>query len=306
MTKLVQLSEAVSRYVKDRDTLGFAGSGGRLSIAFAYEVIKQQRKNLRFVSAGTGAPTLDLLVGAKLVDRAEISFTMVTCLNIKRAVEGKKRKGEYRLQIEDYSNLAMSLRFFAGATEIPFIPIRSLRGSDIEKVRTFLGKEKMAVLKSPFKDGKKVAVLPPSVPDVGVMHAQCADEEGNILALGPAGSDGWLLRAARKRIVTVEKIVSKDFVKKHNVYTFLPGFMVDAVCEVPYGAHPYGLVDCYDLDAQFQKEFNAKSKSQAGFDEWAKEWIFGIDSRDKYLEKVGKDVIAGITNPKFAENRLFE
>ncbi|MCL4518626.1 MAG: hypothetical protein M1587_05440 [Thaumarchaeota archaeon] len=87
MTKIVPLSEAVSRYVKSRDTLGFAGSGGRLSIAFAYEVIRQQRKNLRFVSAGTGAPTLDLLVGARLVDRAEISFTMVTCLNIKRAVE---------------------------------------------------------------------------------------------------------------------------------------------------------------------------------------------------------------------------
>ncbi|MDG6996616.1 MAG: CoA transferase subunit A [Nitrososphaerota archaeon] len=306
MNKILPLSEAVAKYVKSGASLGFAGSGGRLSIAFAYEVIKQEKGDLSFVSAGTGAPCLDLLVGAKLVKRAEISFTMVTCLNIKRAVEGKKSRKDYRLLIEDYSNLAMSLRFFAGATKIPFIPIRSLAGSDLEKIRTFMGKEKMATMRSPFKDGTKVTVLPPSIPDVAVMHAQCADEEGNILALGPAGSDGWLLRAAKKRIVTVEKIVSKQYVKEHNVYTFLPGFMTDAVCEVPYGAHPYGLVDCYDLDAPFQKEFNTKSKTQEGFDEWAKEWVFGIYSRSDYLEKVGKETIARITNPKFAEDRLFE
>jgi len=305
MKKIFPLPEAVDRYVRNGDTIGFAGSGGRLSIAYAYEIIKQKRKNLNFVSAGTGAPALDLLVGAKLVDRAEISFTMVTCLNIKRAVEGRKKKGEYRLQIEDYSNLAMSLRFFAGATKIPFIPIRSLRGSDIEKIRSFMGREKMTTMRSPFKDRSKVAVLPPSVPDVAVMHAQYADEEGNVLAMGPAGSDGWLLRAAKQRVVTVEKIVSKKYVREHNVYTFLPGFMIDAVCEVPYGAHPYGLVDCYDLDAPFQKDFAAKSKTQQGFDAWAKEWIFGVGTRDEYVKKIGDETIARITNPKFIESRLF-
>ncbi|MCL4519281.1 MAG: hypothetical protein M1587_08805, partial [Thaumarchaeota archaeon] len=67
-----------------------------------------------------------------------------------------------------------------------------------------------------------------------------------------------------------------------------------------------GLVDCYDLDAPFQKEFNSKSKTQDGFDEWAKEWILDVNTRDEYLEKVGKETIERITNPKFAENRLFE
>ncbi len=310
MSKLRTLPEAVREFVHNGAELGFAGSGGRLSIAFAYEVIKQGRKNLSFVSAGTGAPCLDLLVGARAVKKAEISFTMVSCLNIKRAVEKKTvdsrgKRSTYRMQIEDYSNLAMSLRFFAGATKIPFIPIRSLRGSDIEKIRTFMGKGKMATMTSPFSDKTRIAVLPPSEPDVGVMHSQYADEEGNVLALGPAGSDGWLLRAAKKRVVTVEKIVSKEFVKEHKVHTFMPGFMVDAVCEVPYGAHPYGLVDCYDLDASFQKDYSEKSKSQEGFDEWAREWIFRVNERSEYLKKVGEDNLGRITNQRFSTGNIF-
>src|SRR5579875_1923531 len=311
MSKLRTLPEAVREFVHNGAELGFAGSGGRLSIAFAYEVIKQGRKNLSFVSAGTGAPCLDLLVGARAVKKAEISFTMVSCLNIKRAVEKKTvdsrgKRSTYRLQIEDYSNLAMTMRFFAGATKLPFIPIRSLRGSDIERLRTFMGKEKMAVIESPFEDRSSVVVLPPCNPDAGVMHAQYADEDGDILALGPAGPDGWLIRAAKRKIVTVEKIVSKSFVRAHKLHTFLPGFMVDVVCEVPYGAHPYGLMGCYSSDVSFQKDYSLKSKTQAGFNVWAKQWIFDVEGRQGYLKKLGRQRVAKITNSKFINGRLFD
>ncbi len=296
MSKVRTLSGVIKDSVRDRSTVAFAGSGGRMSIAAAYEIIRQRRKHLSFTSAGTGAPCLDLLVGAKAVDQAEISFTMVSLLNIKRAVETAQR---YRLKIEDYSNLAMSLRFFAAATKMPFIPIKSVRGSDIEKIRTFMGKQKMALLRSPFKDKSQVAVLPPANPDVGIMHSQYADEEGNIVALGPAGSDGWLLRASKFRMVTVEKIVSKEFVREHRDQVFLPSFMVNAVCEVPYGAHPYGLVNCYDLDEAFQKDYSSKSKTQDGFNEWAEHWIFRIQDRSEYLKKLGEERIRKISNPKF-------
>jgi glutaconate CoA-transferase subunit A len=319
----LSIKEVVSKFVRNGNALAFAGSGGRLSIGFAYEVIKQRKKNLSFVSAGTGAPCLDLLVGAKCVSRAEISFTMVTCLNIRRALESNtdsssvvkdsRKRGKspsndgYKLEIEDYSNLAMSLRFFAGATKIPFIPVRSLRGSDIERVRTFLGKEKMATVTSPFKDKSEVEVLPPCTPDVSIMHSQFADEDGNILAYGPAGSDNWALRSAQYRVITTEKIVPKRFVKENKMHVFLPGFMVDAVCEIPYGAHPYGLVDCYDLDEIFQKEYYNMCKTQEGFDEWAKEWIFNIDRREEYLRKIGDERLAKITtNKKFLRNIRFD
>jgi glutaconate CoA-transferase subunit A len=296
MSKVSKLSEAIKRSVRDKNMVAFAGSGGRLSIAATYEIIKQRRKHLTFASAGTGAPCLDLLAGAKSVDRAEVSFTMVSLLNVKRAVETKQR---YKLLIEDYSNLAMSLRFFAAATRMPFVPIRSLRGSDIEKIRTFMGKEKMALMKSPFKDKSQVVVLPPAAPDVGIMHAQYADEDGNVLAFGPEGSDGWLLRASKVRIVTVERIVPKEYVLEHKDHVFLPGFMVDVVCEAPYGAHPWGLVDCYDLDEGFQKDYYAKSKTQEGFDEWAQEWIFAMRDRSEYLRKLGEEKIRNITNSKY-------
>ncbi len=275
--------------MKNGSKLAFASSAGRMSIAFAYEIIRQKKQGLEFASAGTGAPCLDLLVGAKAVKRAEASFTMVTCYNIRRAMEsnGSEENKGYRFQFEDYSNLAMTLRFAAASMGIPFIPIRSVRGSDIERLRSFKGKEKLAVMKSPFKDGAKTVVLPPCAPDVAVMHSQFADEEGNVLAYGPGGSDGWALKAAKHRVVTVEKIVDGDFVKKNTPRVFLPAFMVDAVCEVPYGAHPYGLFGFYDLDDPFQKEYARMSRTQKGFDDWAREWIFGLDGREEYLNKVG-------------------
>jgi len=294
------IEEAVSRFVKDGSTVAFASSAGRMSIAYAYETIKQKKRNLKFASAGTGAPCLDLLVGARAVARAEASFTMVSCYNIRRAMEcnsGPREKG-YRFEFEDYSNLAMTLRFAAASMGIPFIPIRSLRGSDIERVRSFKGKEKLAVMKSPFKDGSRVVVLPPCRPDVAVMHGQFADENGNVLAYGPAGSDGWALKAASKRVVTVEKIVTDKFVKENSIRTFLPGFMVDAVCEVPYGAHPYGLFGFYDLDEPFQKEYARMSKTQEGFDAWAREWIFQLGGRDDYLKKVGHARLREISTGK--------
>ena len=289
-SKVLSAKDAVTTFVRDGDTLAFASSAGRMSIAFAHEVVRQGRRNLKFASAGTGAPCLDILVGARAVTRAEASFTMVTCYNIRRAMElsgGPRQKG-YSFQLEDYSNLAMTLRFAAAAMDVPFIPIRSLRGSDIERLRTFKGKEKLALVKSPFKDRSTIVVLPPCRPDVAVMHAHFADERGNIVAYGPAGSDGWALKAAKHRVVTVEKVVPKDFVRENKSATFLPGFMVDAVCEVPFGAHPYGLFGVYDLDAAFQKEYAQRSKTQEGFDAWAREWIFGPKSRDDYLRKVGK------------------
>ncbi len=290
MSKVLSIEEAVSALVKDGSTVAFASSAGRMSMAFAYEVVRQRRRNLKFASAGTGAPCLDLLVGAKAVTRAEASFTMVTCYNIRRAMESNEepRKRGVTFQLEDYSNLAMTLRFAAAAMGMPFIPIRSLRGSDIERLRTFKGKEKLALMKSPFKDRSTVVVLPPCRPDVAVMHGHFADEGGNVIAYGPAGSDGWALKAAKHRVVTVEKVVPKEFVWEHKHAAFLPGFMVDAVCEVPYGAHPYGLFGFYDLDDRFQKEYARRSKTQDEFDAWAKEWIFGLKSRDDYLKKVGQ------------------
>jgi glutaconate CoA-transferase, subunit A len=297
VSKLVTLEEAVSKFTTDGDMIGFASSAGKMSVAFAYEIIKQKRKNLKFVSAGTGAPCLDLLVGAKAVTCAEASFTMVSCHNIRRAIESTEHsaEGSHRLMLEDYSNLAMTLRFVAAAMKIPFIPIRSLRGSDLERLRTFMGDQKLAVMKSPFKDRSEVTVLPPCTPDVAVMHAQFADEAGNVLAYGPAGSDGWALKAAKRRVVTVEKVVTPSFAKENRNQVFLPGFLVDAVCEVPYGAHPYGLFDYYDLDEAFQKTYNEMSKTQGGFDAWADDWIFGVRSRKEYLDRVGRGRLKKIT-----------
>jgi glutaconate CoA-transferase subunit A len=195
----------------------------------------------------------------------------------------------------------MTLRFAAAAMRVPFIPIRSLRGSDIERHRTFMGKQKLSVMKSPFKDRSSVLVLPPCRPDVAIMHAQFADEKGNVIACGPEGSDNWALRAAKHRVVTVEKVVSEAFLGENRSLTSIPGFMVDAICEVPYGAHPYGLFGYYDLDGPFQRTYADASRTQRGFDSGVKEWILDVKDREEYLDKVGRDNLGKITTGRLAK-----
>ena len=284
MGKFLPLEKAVKNIVVDGATIAFAGSGGRASYSFAYELIRQHIQHLTFCSAGTGAVILDLLAGAGVVDRAEIAFTLTNSRNVRRIIEGHRSR---RLAIEDYSNLAMSFRFMAAALDLPFMPIRSLRGSDIERRRGFVGDHKIKEVMSPFLS-ERVALVPPCSPDVVVMHAQEVDEDGNVRIVGPVGSDDWTLKAGKKVIITAEKLIDSKITRKDPNNSFFPGIRVDAVVIVPWGAHPSALPRFYRSDYEFLKELNQRSDSDRSFRKWLDEWVYGTKDHASYVAKLGK------------------
>lgn len=284
MRKLMQLDEAVTKFLHSGDTAAFTGTAGSIPIASSYEIIRQGVGNLTFASAGTGAPCLDLLAGEGLVTRAQIAFTMIVSLSLKRAYE----KGiPVKLEIEDYSNLAMASRFFASALRLPFIPINTLKGSSMDTSRGWMGEKKMKRVASPF-DGSEVLVLPPCTPDVAFAHCHWADEDGNIKRIGPSGSDYWTVRAAKHIVVTVEKVLDKKRFSLAPGTTFIPGFLVDAVVEAPFGAHPYGLDGMYETDRPFRDEHRRRNSSYESYKAWSHEWIHDVSSHRGYLKKLGK------------------
>lgn len=288
--KVMSLKEAVGKFLQDGELLTVCGTSGMAPMALCYEIIRQGKKDLTITIDG-GIDPIDMLIGAGCVKRIEAGFVGIGVGampgNFRRAVE----KGiPHPIQVEDYSNLAMTLRFMAGALGLPFIPTRSLKGSDIAEIHTWRGDKKLALMKSPFS-GDEVIVLPPVVPDVAIIHAQQADKEGNVQQWGMIGADDWACFASRKVIVSVERIVDTSIIRSDPNRTLFPGFMVDAVVEVPWGSHPYGVQGFYNVDMDYIFEYSKIIRERDSFLKFLEEWVFGLKDHKVYIKKLGPERI---------------
>jgi glutaconate CoA-transferase subunit A len=286
--KVMSLHDAVKKFINDGDCVTICGGSGMISTPILHEIIRQKKRDLTISADGT-VENLDILVGAGCVKRAEFGYSGTglgsLCQNIRRSVE---EGVPHKIEIEDYSNLSMTLRFFAGALGLPFIPIRSIRGSSIEEKRTWRKDKKLSVMKSPFT-GEEVVVVPPCIPDVAFTHAHQADENGNTQIWGMIGYDDWATFASKKVIVTVERIVDVKEISKDPNKTLIPGFTVDAVVEAPFGAHPYPSLGFYQFDFEFISMYINMSKSREDFLKFLDEWVFGLKDHNEYIDKLGKE-----------------
>jgi len=192
-------------------------------------------------------------------------------------------------QIAARSDRGVRFMLMAGALGIPFIPTRSFLGTDY--LRTdytrhpggFRGKDKWALMESPF-DGQRVVLLPALRPEVALIHAHRADEEGNVQMWGHLGDARWACWAARKVIVSVEEIVPSEVIRSDPSRTIVPGFRVSAVVHMPFGAHPSGITGYYDFDYAFQGHMAPALRDQANFEKFAEEWIHAVQDHRGYIE----------------------
>jgi glutaconate CoA-transferase subunit A len=281
-SKLMSEEEAVRRFVDDGDVV----YAGYTTIAFGlcHEIIRQRKRGLEIVGGSVGGQG-SLLFLSGCADRTRTGY-----------IGGALRPGaiqemmdEGTLRFEDYSNQAIALMLMAGALGIPFIPTRSFLGSDylrpeyVDHPGGFLGQQKWAVTQSPF-DGQPVVLLPALRPDVAVLQAQRADEEGNVQMWGHLGDARWAFWAARKVIVSVEEIVPAETIRSDPSRTVVPGFRVSAVVHMPYGAHPSSLTGFYDADYAFQARVMAGvGQNRAAYEAFAAEWIDGAPDRAAYV-----------------------
>lgn len=281
-SKLVSLREAAAS-VPDGANMTFGGFAAYFTpLAFVREMIRQGKRDIEMTSVAE-CWVADHLAGAGALRRARFSNFMFEglgrCYNFCRGVE----RGE--ILVEDYSHFAITSRLVAGGLGIPFLPIKSMAGTDLMKRRGF-ETEKARPFACPFT-GESVLLVPAVRPDVAVLHAARADRDGNTQLFGYTAVIDEQARAAKRVIVTVEEVVDDRVIRQQPELTVLPGFLVEMVVEVPFGAHPTGMYRYYDPDFDFLGGYYAASRDASAFRGHLDEYVFQVPDHWAYLGKIG-------------------
>jgi glutaconate CoA-transferase subunit A len=192
------------------------------------------------------------------------------------------------LELEEYSHFGMVGRYTAGASNLPFYPIRSYFESDLPKANPLIRQ-----IRSPYGD-ETVYAVPPLKPDVTVVHAQRADAEGNTQMWGLLGCQKEAAFAAERVIVVVEELVDEAVIRADPNRTVIPGLIVDAVVVEPWGAHPSYVQGAYDRDNHFYRDWEGISKDAATTQAWLDEWVYGVADRAEYIAKLGAERVAAL------------
>ncbi|TMC18542.1 MAG: CoA transferase subunit A [Chloroflexi bacterium] len=286
--KRLSLKEAIAEYVQDDLSVAIEGFTAFICFAAGHEIIRQRRRNLTLIRM-TPDVIYDQMVAAGVARTLVFSYLgnpgvgPLHCL--RRAIE----KGIPRpLEIEEYSHYGMVGRYFAGASHLPFFPLRSYLGSEMPRVN-----EQIKMVQSPYGDDV-VAVVPPLNPDVAIIHAQRADRQGNTHLWGLLGAQKEVAFASRKVIVVVEEIVDESIIRSDPNRTLIPGLIVDAVVQVPYGAHPSYVQGYYDRDNAFYLQWDELSRDPERVGAWLDEWVYGLADHAAYMCKLGAETVGRI------------
>ncbi len=296
--KIQTLAEAVKAYINDGDHISVGGfTISRNPMACIHEIIRQKIKNLH-VYAHSNGQGIDELIGAGAVKRIEIAYSgngrfAPTCFCFRRMVENGL------IEVEDYSNYQMSLRFLAGSMGIPFIPTYSSLGTDIinkwgfdselRKKDKKIAKEKVVLFDNPFskRENNDQLVLVPAInPDVTIIHAQKADTDGCSRIEGLTFADVEQVKASKHVIVTCEQIVETSVLKQNPMLNQIPSFCVDAVVHVPMGAYPTACFNYYDYDPVFLEFYKDKGSDHNKFFNYLDDYIFATENHEEFLNKI--------------------
>ena len=281
-SKVVTLREAVAAHVHDGDTLAIEGFTHLISFAAGHEVIRQGRRGLTLARL-TPDLVYDQLVAAGCASKLVFSWLGNPGVGSLHAIRRSIEAGE--LELEEYSHHGMVARYSAGASHLPFFPLRSYDGSDLEAANPRIQR-----VASPY-DGEEIAVVPPLNPDVTIIHAQRADADGNVQAWGIVGVQREAALAATRVIAVVEELVDGSVIRSDPDRTLLPGTVVDAVCVEPFGAHPSFTQGHYDRDNAFYRDWDPISRDPGRLSAWLDEWVRGLDGRAAYVERMGADAL---------------
>lgn len=281
MEKIKSLAEAIT-LVKDGDVVALQNMATQAApMALVRELIRQDKRQLGLVVL-VGGMAVDWLAATGVINRligAAVSMEQFgLCQQYRKAVE------HGRIRVEEISETILNARLGAGARNLPFLPTRGGIGSDL----IALNPDNLKMLDDPF-GGFPVLACRALVPDVALIHAHRADRFGNIqyepTVLWP--DIGIMPKAAKKVIVSVEEIVDSDMLRRHPDRTILPGFMVDAIIEVPYGAHPTSFPPNYGYDSRFHRAWTKVSRDQEATTAFIERHVLVPGTQQEYLDAAG-------------------
>lgn len=282
------MRDAVAELVRDGDTVAIEGFTHLISFSAGHEIIRQGRRDLTLARL-TPDVIYDQMIAAGVARKLIFSWLGnpgVGGLNaIRRRIEDADPEP---LEIEEYSHFGMVGRYTAGAANLPFYPLRSYFETDLPKANPLIRE-----IASPYGDGKVYAV-PPLKPDVTIVHAQRADAHGNTQVWGLLGCQKEAAFAADRVIVVVEELVDEAVVRADPNRTIIPGLIVDAVVVEPWGAHPSYVQGAYDRDNRFYLDWDPISRDEAAVQAWLREWVFDLDGRAAYVDKLGAERLASL------------
>jgi acyl CoA:acetate/3-ketoacid CoA transferase alpha subunit/acyl CoA:acetate/3-ketoacid CoA transferase beta subunit len=297
--KRMPLSEAIRRFVRPGMRLNPANLQP-MPAAANYELCRQfagRDPQFEFIASSLAGMYLPL-VHLGLIRRAIVSFagdgypTPGPTAVVARALAGG------RFELENWSMLTIVQRLLAGAMGVPFLPTRSLAGSSLGEENAARGR--FAEIDDPFEPGRRQGVVQAYQPDLSLVYAWAADPAGNALMFPPHQDNVYGPLAAREGvIVTAHRIVSTDFIRRYAHLVRIPAERVVAVCETPYGCHPYGNyargiaeLESHTNDYAFLRSHRAAQDDPARYDAWVREWILDPADHEAYLHKLGRARLA--------------
>jgi glutaconate CoA-transferase, subunit A len=298
MSKLLTMHEAIAELVPDGASLAI-GLQMEQMIPFAagHEIIRKRKRGLTLIGPISDI-FFDQLIAAGCVEQVIAAWVgnvmMGSAYNFRRAVE------QGGLKVVNMTNLSVALALQAGAMGVPFLPTRTALGSDVAR-----GNDFFAEMESPFSGAKagksathlgsrgrvspreKLHAVRALEPEVAIVHVQRADHEGNAHCWGNFGVMIEGVRAAQRVVVVAEEIVEADVIASDPNRTVIPGFLVNAVVECRYGAHPSPVQGYYKRDDGFFRQYHEQTKSNADSDAWLQRWVYGITDRRAYMNQLG-------------------
>ena len=286
MAELTTLAEAVAAHVHDGDTVALEGFTHLIPHAAGHEIIRQGRRDLHLVRM-TPDMVYDQLIGAGCATQLTFSWGGNPGVgSLHRFRDAVEHEWPHPLRIEEHSHAGMATRYAAGAAGLPFGVLRGYVGTDLA--------EHTPTIKSvtcPFT-GEDLTAVPALNPDVTIIHTQRADRAGNVQIWGLVGIQKEAVLSARAAIVTVEEIV--DELDERPGAVVLPSWVVDAVCEVPGGAHPSFAMGYSERDNAFYRAWDEISRDRDTFTEWVDRHIRSTQDFAEYRALISRSEAVGV------------
>ena len=289
MVKILTLSEAIGRFVPDGASV-VMGTALECLIPFAagHEIIRQRKRDLTLIGPISDI-LFDQLIGAGCVRKVIAAWVGNVAhgsgYNFRRALEDGI---PHPLEVEDHSNFSIAMGLEASALGLPYLPTRTLLGSDI-----MTRNPAFKVEPCPFT-GERLVLVPAIEPDVALLQVQRADPEGGSHVWGPTGVTGAAARAAKHVVLLAEEIVTPDVIRSDPNRTLVPPFRVDAVVHCPRGGHPSPVQGYYNRDHAAYTEYHQRSATREAFLDWLKEWVLEVGDHSGYLARLGEARLAGL------------
>lgn len=287
--KLMSMREAIERFVPDGSTV-LMGAALESLIPFAagHEIIRRGRRDLTLVGPISDI-LFDQMIGAGCARKVIAAWVGNVSAGLGHNYRRAAEKGiPERIEIQDHSNFSLALALYAGALGIPFIPTKTLLGSDLPKTNPTLREW------APPWSGERLILVSSLQPGIAILHVQRADASGAAHCWGNLGVSVEAALASKYVILTAEEIVESEVIRSDPNRVLVPSFKVHAVVHNPYGAHPSPVQGSYDRDHDFFHQYHMESRTAEGFKAWTRKWILDLPDHAAYLGRLGEERLASL------------